>query len=129
MQKADRDGLNPRAAQAGPQARDLSGRRRLSDGAVEVRPLVHAETQGARDNGRSQPRREIVKLGAILAADVDHVLETRRGDQRGPRAFALEQRVGGDRRSVNHFGLAAARGLSETGQDHAQPASAGLSAA
>ena len=53
--------------------------------------------------GRSM-RREVVKLGAILAADVDHVFEAGGGDQRGSRAFAFQQRVGGDRGSVNHFG-------------------------
>ncbi len=35
--------------------------------------------------------------GAILTADMDHVFKTGRGDQRGSRAFALQQRVGCDR--------------------------------
>ena len=38
----------------------------------------------------------------VLAADLEDVLEAGRGDQRGWRALALEDQVGGDRRAVQH---------------------------
>ncbi len=70
--------------------------------------------------GDAQLGREVVKLGAILPADVDHVFKTSRGYQRGSRAFALEQRVGSDGGSVDHLGALAGRRLRQSGQDHAR---------
>ena len=78
--------------------------------------------------GRSL-RRQIVQLGAILPADVDHVFETGRSDQRGSHAFAFQQRVGGDRGSVNHFGALAAPPLAPVRPELRWPATADSSAA
>ena len=54
---------------------------------------------------RSHQRRhslesEIVKLRAILAADLNGVLETGRSDESNARTFTLEQRVSADGRAV-----------------------------
>ena len=42
---------------------------------------------------------EVEDLGSRLVADVQQVAEAFRDDERHPLALALEQRVGGDRRS------------------------------
>ena len=39
----------------------------------------------------------------VLPADLNYIFESRSGDQCGADAFALEQRVGSDCRSVNHL--------------------------
>ena len=54
---------------------------------------------------------EIVGLVALLATDDEHVAEALRGDEAGGCALALEHRVGGDRRRMQHHvdGRACAR--------------------
>ncbi len=54
----------------------------------------------ARDQRRRQLRLQRIQRRAILPPDQQHVAETLRRDQRGFRAFALKNRVGGDRRPV-----------------------------
>ena len=61
-------------------------------------------------DAHSKPRRyqrfraggeEAIDLGPVLAADLQHVLESARRDQRGASSFALEQGVGGYRGSMD----------------------------
>ena len=61
---------------------------------------------------RSRRRhKDVVQLGARLAANADHILEAFGGDERNRCSFALEHRVGRDGRSVNDFGGSPARAL------------------
>jgi len=48
----------------------------------------------ARHQRLGQVEIEIVKLVAVLAADLHRVAKTRRGEEGRRRAFALDQRVG-----------------------------------
>ena len=45
----------------------------------------------------------VVEIGARLAADGERVFKSRRGDKGDARAFAFEQRVGGDSGAVADF--------------------------
>ena len=54
---------------------------------------------GRHQRGRVR-RAQPVEIRARLAAELDDVLEALGGHERGPRALALEQRVGRDRRAV-----------------------------
>ena len=119
MQKADGDGLHSRPAQASFQARYFRGRRRLRDGSVEISPLPHSEAHRPRNDRRAQFGRKVVKLGAILPADVDHIFKASRGYKSGSRSFALEQSIGGDSGPVDHLGALACRRLRQPGQDYA----------
>ena len=71
-------------------------RRRGQDFSVAGGALVDAEAEIARDQWLDSVEEEVVELGAGLASDFDGVFEAGSGDERGARAFALEQRVGAD---------------------------------
>ena len=81
-----------------------SGSQSAFDGAIEQHALVDTEAEIARHQRNRQRRREVVKLGPVLAADRDQIFEAARGDECGLRAFALEQGVRRDGRSMHDFG-------------------------
>jgi len=57
--------------------------------------------------------------GDTLAADFENVLEAGSGDESRPRAFAFQQRVGGDRGTVDHVDFPTPDGsFFETCEDH-----------
>ena len=70
------------------------------DFAVAGGALVDAEAEILRNQRLDAVEEEVVELGAGLASDFDGVFEASSGDERGARAFALEQRVGADCRAV-----------------------------
>ena len=90
VQEADRDGADSRAFEPRGEALQLGRGRAASDGSVVIDALMDAEAQIARDQGPAGRGREIVQLGAVLAADLEKILESGGGDESGPRAFALE---------------------------------------
>ena len=68
---------------------------------------------------RARRGREIIKLSAILAADIDQILKSRSGNERRSRAFALQQSIGRDSGSVHHFGIdSPRRALRQSGENN-----------
>ena len=63
-------------------------------------PLAGAEAQLGLDQRRGSGLAEPVQVGAVLAAELDHVLEAGRRDQRRARRVSLQQRVRRDRHPV-----------------------------
>ena len=63
-------------------------------------PLLHAETHATLDQRRHALEGKIVELGPVLTADFDRVFESGGSYERHARAFALQQRVGANRGSV-----------------------------
>ncbi len=119
MQEADGQRLHTLLGQLALQSLQLGwirGANRLPR--VDVGSLLDAETERRRDQRASQRGRQVVELRAVLAADKDQIGEAFGGDESGPCALALEQRVGGHRRSVDYFGAAAGRGAPNTLQNH-----------
>ena len=110
VEQADRDRLGreppharrhpPRLGVAEPHPRAPAG----------VEPLARSEPQAVRHQRLDPPRRERVEVGAVLAADLDQVLEARGGDERDPGPAALEQGVRGHGGAEAHAG---ARGGAE----------------
>jgi len=92
VQQAHGDGL-------GLAARDLVRERRrrvarqLGQHAVGAHALGRAEPPLGRHERRGMGGAQAVELAPRLAAELDHVGEPLRGDERGPGARALEQRV------------------------------------
>src|SRR5882762_2815157 len=97
MQKANGDRFHTRPAKLLPQTHELDACRALGHRAVKVSALRDAEAERRRDQMPSRPGSEIVKLYAILPADMHQAGEPLRGDERCARTFALEQRIGGHR--------------------------------
>ena len=73
---------------------------REHDLAVGVDALGHLEAQLPRDE-RLEGALQAVRGRAGAAPELQHVAEAARGDQPGPGALALEQRVGRRRRAVD----------------------------
>jgi hypothetical protein len=62
-----------------------------------VDPLIHFKTQASRDQGLMGLHRQIVKLGAILATNLEDILETFGCYQRSASSFSLQESIGGNR--------------------------------
>ena len=102
-------------------------RRRRAPAASRARAAEHARrapcararrTALERNERLRMGRAEPVEVRAVLAPQVEQVLEAGGRDERGPRAPALEQRVGGDRRAVREaldLGRTDRRGRGEHG--------------
>ena len=98
-QQAHRDRLDVRLAQRVDRLGDAVLVERL-DLAVRAHALAHGEAQVARHERLGAALGEVVEGRAVLARELDQVAEALGGDERGARAAALEQRVGGDRHPV-----------------------------
>ena len=98
-QQADRDGVDLGLAQRVDRLLHAGVVERL-DLALRAHPLAHGEAQVARDERLRPPLGQVVERGAVLAGELDQVAEAGGRDERGARAAALEQRVGGDRHAV-----------------------------
>ena len=102
-QQADRDGVDLRLAQRVERALQALLVERL-ELALRPHPLAHGEAQVARDERLGPALGEVVERRAVLARELDQVAEALGRDERGARAAALEQRVGGDRHPVGEGG-------------------------
>ena len=102
MDEADRHGTE--AAGGDPSGNLLQGGfvERLQLLSLGADPAFDREAVLAWDERRRQLQVEIILLEAVLRAHLDHVAEPLGRDQRGLGAAALDQRVGGKRRSVDH---------------------------
>ena len=75
-------------------------RERGADAAGSVDPLGDLVAPFARNQRRVAMEAQIERLGAVAAADLQHVAKTARREQGGPRAGALQQRIDDERRAV-----------------------------
>ena len=82
---------------------------------VEQGALRDSKPHPARDQRLRAGGSQRVDVGAVLPSNLDQIFESRVGEQRHPRAAPLQQRVGGDRRTVGeHAGVGVA-------EQHAHP--------
>ena len=102
MDEADGDALVAAGAELLDQRRDLGRVGRDQHLALGVDALVEREPVGAFDQRRRQGDVEIILLEAVFGPHLDDIAKPLRGDQRGPRAAPLDQRVGGERGAVDH---------------------------
>ena len=91
MEERYRDGLGTSLPYRAHELRDLTGIEGRDLCAVGTEPTGNAETIVAVHQGWQAVTHERVELGTVLAADLDHVLESLVGDERHPRAPTLEQ--------------------------------------
>ena len=111
VQQADRDGLG---VVRGDRVRDRSGIVERRQHALRRHPLRRADAALGRDERRRMRGAQAVQVGTGLAAELDEVLEARRGHEDGPRRRALQQRVrrhGGPVREGGHLLGRGARAL------------------
>ena len=80
---------------------DFGGIERVQHRSVGGDSLVQLKTEFVRDEWCGLDWFKCVQLWPVLTTDLDHIGEAARRDQRRARAFALEQRIGGDGRSVD----------------------------
>ena len=99
--EADRERARARAGDAVEHALQFALVQRLGDFAVGGDPLGDLEAQPGGDQRLGPHRVQRVEIGARLAADRESVAEALGREQRGGRAGASQQRVGGDRRAVH----------------------------
>ena len=102
VQEADRDGMRAAGADLGREPGDVLRARRQRQRAVGEDALLQAEGQLARDQRLGELDLRIVHVVAVLIADREHVTEALGDDERRRQALALDQRVGHDRRGMDH---------------------------
>ena len=101
VEQADGDGLGARVAEPG------DGRPRApvvewhEDTTVRGHALRHLEPQVAGDERRGRVDEDVVHVVAAFVPDLDGVAEARGGQESRPRALALDEGVGGQRRPVD----------------------------
>ncbi len=101
VQEADGDRLDALRAAGVGDGVELGELERDEDAAVAVDPLAHLEAQPPRHERLRLAADEVVHVGPVSAADLEHVAEAARGDERRQGAVALGQRVDDDRRAVD----------------------------
>ena len=80
------------------------------DRSVVTDAFRHLQPQVAADQGRRFVDLHVVQVGALLPADLQQIAEPVGGDQAGPGAAMLDQRVGRDGRAVAEIGDRGGRG-------------------
>ena len=106
VEVADGDRLHAAPLELGGNRGHFLALDRAAHGAVVERALRDLEDRTARHQRRRPRRLDVVEDGAVAAADLEHVAEAARGDDRRARALALEDRVGRDRGAVGELGHA-----------------------
>ena len=96
--------------------------------AARVQPLPDLEAQVARHQGPRLLEMDVVERRPDLAADLQHVAEALRGDERGARGLAFDQGVGGDGGAVHEVGDGVRRdaGVGQDAFDRVEEASGGI---
>jgi hypothetical protein len=108
VEEADCDGLDSGFAQARRQDAALGLVQRAQHGAVGQDALVELEAEAALDEGRRLAPEEVVHVRDAKPAQLEHVPEPGRGDERGRAAAPLEDGVRRDGRAVDDLGDGAA---------------------
>ena len=101
VQEADGDRLDALCAAGLGDGVELGELEWDEDVAVAVDTLVHLEAQPSRHERLGLAADEVVHVGPVAAADLEHVAEAARGDERGQGTGALGERVDDDRRAVD----------------------------
>ena len=101
VQEADGDRLDALRAAGVGDGVELGELEWNEDVAVAVDTLAHLEAQPPRHERLGLAADEVVHVGPVPAADLEHVAEAARGDERGQGTGALGQRVDDDRRAVD----------------------------
>ena len=68
---------------------------------IEANALVDADAPTARHQRRRELDEQIVQVVAKLGTGLKHIAKPARGEQRGARTLALDDRVGGERRAMH----------------------------
>ena len=103
MQEDDGDRLDAALGQLARQPLHVGLVKLLERRAVGQGALRHVEAQIARHERARVLQHQVVEIVALLAPDLDRVAEALGGQQRGPRAFALDDRVGDQRGAVDEM--------------------------
>ena len=101
VQEADGDRLDALRAAGVGDGVELGELERDEDVAVAVDALAHLEAQPSRHERLGLAADEVVHVGPVSAADLEHVAEAARRDERRQGAGALGERVDDDRRAVD----------------------------
>ena len=100
MEEADGDRFHAGLAEAVDHLGHPGGVDGTDDRPGLVGALGDGEPEPPPDEGLRHPHLEVVEVVAALAPDLEDVLEPLRGEERGPRAGALDHRVGDERGAV-----------------------------
>jgi hypothetical protein len=102
VQEADGDRLDLLALELRRDAAHGRLVERQQHRAIGSDALRHAEAQITRHQRLGPLHVDVVLLEAVLPGDLQRIAEPLGGEQGGARALALDQRIGGERRAVNH---------------------------
>ncbi len=100
MQKGDRDARDIGAARRSTTLAIAAVDGACLDYAARGHAFGEAEAALARHEGGHRSRPDRIDLAAIVAADLQHVLEAGSRDERDARQLAFEHGIGRDRRAV-----------------------------
>jgi hypothetical protein len=95
-EQTDGDGVDLVARDEVDRRVDVAVLERRHHPSLRVDALAHLEAEVAWHQGRRRVLEEVVETGAGRAPELQHVATAARGDERGARALALQQRVGDD---------------------------------
>ena len=101
MEKANRDALHVLGLERGKEGKHGLFIQRAKHPPLHIDTLGHGETSLARHQRLRFFEHQVILIEPGLVADLQHVTEAFRGDQRGDRPLALQNRVGRKRRAVN----------------------------
>jgi hypothetical protein len=90
--------------------------------AVRADASAHGNPQVTFDHRRRCPPEQVVRVGAVSAAHLEHVAEAVRAQQADQRTAALEQRIQADRRAVQEVLRGGHIVRRQHGVEHAQHA-------
>ena len=115
MQKDNSDRFNPQRLQSSgccPAARLVQC---AFDRAIHLHALRHLHNVAWRDRPfRLDPAEQVFLARDFMPRDLQNILEAGGGDHAGAGAFALQHRIGGDGRAVQHGRHARGTGLRKT---------------
>ncbi len=105
VQQTDGKGLRPAAHHTRQHGFNIVLRERHQHLAVVVEALRDAKPMPSRYQWWQFRHKRIVEIGPRLTADFQHILKPFGRDQRGAGAFAFEQSIGRDRRTVYNIDI------------------------
>jgi hypothetical protein len=101
VQQADRDRLDAFGGQLADDPARVVLVEGLPDLAVGQEPLADFAAEPPRHEGRRRIDEEVVHVVAAFVANLERVTKALGGQERRPRALALDERVGRERRAVD----------------------------
>ena len=104
MQEADGDRLDAVTPARGDDRLQVVEFERPEHDATTVDTFANLEPVPAGNERRRLPRHEVVHVRPVSAADLEHIAEAMRGDERSTCPAPLGQRVDDDRGAVHQLG-------------------------